>query len=463
MIFNLENINKNRKAIITPHDSYSYAELTNEVFNLSEKIVSHQLLFLLCKNNIESIIGYLSSLNRNTVVLPVNSDIDQQTLLNLIEIYQPRYIFKSKDRIIEGTAELTNLRSYNLIETVFKNSPSLPAELALLLSTSGSTGSPKLVRLSLNNILSNATSIAQYLKIDENERPITSLPMYYSFGLSVINSHLIKGATILLNDYSYVQREFWQFANHNNFTSFSGVPYTFEILKKINFWTLPTPSLKTITQAGGKLSNDLLKYFIENSEERGIKFITMYGQTEATARMSFLPQEYGLSKLGSIGIAIPGGAFEIAGDNGEILKDNEIGELIYHGSNVSLGYAEKHSDLYEKDNNNGTLYTGDMGYRDKDGFFFITGRKKRFLKLAGNRISLDYVEQLLLPYLKENVCVGNDSKLYIFTTDQDFNSDEIINFLSSKLKIIKPFFEIRRIEKIPRSETGKIQYSKLEF
>lgn len=166
----------------------------------------------------------------------------------------------------------------------------------MLLTTSGSTGSPKLVRLSKENILENAKSIAQYLDIDQNERAITSLPMHYSYGLSVINSHLISGATILLTEDSYIQRDFWVFAREQRVTSFSGVPFTYEILKKMKFWNRNLPTLRTLTQAGGKLSNELIEYFAKNAKLRDVNFYVMYGQTEATARMSYLPCQYTIEK-----------------------------------------------------------------------------------------------------------------------------------------------------------------------
>ena len=272
------------------------------------------------------------------------------------------------------------------------------------------------------------------------------------------------GATLLLTNASYVQREFWSFANEYGFTSFSGIPYTFEILKMIRFWTMKFPTLKTLTQAGGKLNNELLQYFIENGKEHGVTFYLMYGQTEATARMSYLPPEYALSKLGSIGMGIPGGKFSLRDDDGKVITEpNVVGELVYTGDNVSLGYAETREDLYKGDENKGVLHTGDLAYRDADGFYFIAGRKKRFLKLFGNRVSLDYIETLLKPLLKECVCVGNDSKLYVYTTDKDFDTTKIVDFLVQRTKILRSSFVVRYIDAIPRSETGKILYKELSI
>ena len=200
-----------------------------------------------------------------------------------------------------------------------------------------------------------------------------------------------------------------------------------------------------MTQAGGKLSNELIEYFAKNAKLRDVNFYVMYGQTEATARMSYLPCQYTIEKIGSIGQAIPGGKFEIWTDMVIVEESNIIGELVYKGKNVSLGYAECFNDLLRGDDNKGTLYTGDLVYKDNDGFYYIAGRKKRFLKLFGN---IDVA------------CVGTDDKMIIYTTDLE-QKDNIINFLVVTLKLNRIVFETRYLKNIPRSETGKVLYAEL--
>ena len=154
----------------------------------------------------------------------------------------------------------------------------------------------------------------------------------------------------------------------------------------------------------------------------------------------------------------------MADDDGRVIENsNEVGELVYEGANVSLGYAECAEDLMKGDENHGVLHTGDLAYRDEDGFYFIAGRKKRFLKLFGNRISLDYVETLLKEKLRECVCVGDDSKLIIYTTDGCFDENEIIDFIVGRTKIVRTVFSVRHIDEIPRSESGKILYKELSL
>lgn len=462
-MFELSSFAQNTVCVQPDGKSNTYAQLSHDAQELAVRMEPHTLLFCLCENCYEALVGYVAAVNNGNVVLMLDAHIDHAALDTLCHTYRPQYLWmpKAVEEGAEGSAAW-QLGNYLLKATDSKLTTPLPEELAVLLTTSGSTGSPKLVRLSWQNLLSNARSIVEYLHITADERPVTGLPMYYSFGLSIINSHLLVGATLLMTSDSYVQREFWTFANEQGFTSFSGIPYTFEILKRLRFWTMKCPTLRTLTQAGGKLSNELLQYFIENGKEKGVTFYLMYGQTEATARMSYLPPEYALEKLGSIGKGIPGGTFSLQDDDGrDITQPNVVGELVYMGENVSLGYAEKLDDLYKPDENQGVLHTGDLAYRDEDGFYFIAGRKKRFLKLFGNRVSLDYIEALLKAYLKECVCVGNDSKLIIYTIDKDFDAEAIIDFLVGRTKILRSVFSVRRVEAIPRSETGKILYKEL--
>ena len=455
----------NNIAIIDDND----VELTyNDLFSLSDSLIKHltvkSLIFTLCENTIGSIIGYFTFLNNKHVQLMLDATIDPIKLQNLISLYNPNYLWvpnTSLEHFFNSTIIFSNW-NYSLIR-LSTNNVLIHEDLSLLLTTSGSTGSPKLVRLSFSNILSNAKSIAQYLKITDLERPITSLPMNYSYGLSVINSHLISGATILLTNFSVVQKEFWNFAKNKKATSIAGVPYTYQILKMLRFANMDLPYLKNLTQAGGKLSSNLVKeysdYAIKNSKE----FTVMYGQTEATARMSYLPFNMSQEKYESVGIPIPGGKFSLIDlqDKTEIHQSNIEGELMYQGPNVSLGYANNVTDLAKGDENLGILYTGDIAYKDEDGYYFITGRMKRFIKIYGNRINLDEIEQFISSKNIECACDGVDDKMIIFTTNKD-KSEEIIILLTSILKLNFRAFEIRIISEIPKSSAGKILYTQLK-
>jgi acyl-coenzyme A synthetase/AMP-(fatty) acid ligase len=288
------------------------------------------------------------------------------------------------------------------------------------------------------------------------------MPMSYTYGLSIINSHLWVGASIILTGQTLMQKEFWQQFKDYAATSFGGVPYIYEMLEKLHFFRMDLPHLKTMTQAGGKLSPESHKRFAEYAGANDKKFVVMYGQTEATARMSYLPAEKSLEKYGSMGIAIPGGEFNLIDIDGNEIKEPEIiGELVYKGANVTLGYAENGADLKKGDERGGILITGDMAKRDADGFYYIVGRKKRFLKIFGNRVNLDETERLLNSAFKdiEFACGGVDDKMTIYTTNNLVN---ITKFLLEKTGLHPNAFKIITVKKIPRNEAGKILYSELQ-
>ena len=453
-----------RIAVITSEAmEYSYSELYRYSKKLAKQIDSRSLVFCLCQNTIGSFVGYVSFISNNIVPVMLNSDLDQDLFNNLIKIYQPQYFWVPDHLIsnISGCKVVTKMLGYTLLKNTSGSQNQLHNDLALLLTTSGSTGSPKLVRLTYANIYSNAKSISEYLSIDENERPITSLPMHYSYGLSIINSHLLKGGTVLLTDFSIMERDFWSFMKKYKATSLSGVPYTFEILKKLRFSSMDLPHLKTITQAGGKLNETLEREYSEFCKISGKQFFVMYGQTEATARMSYLPPEYSVSKSGSMGIAIPGGEFSLIDEKRKLIRlpDTE-GELVYRGANVSIGYAKCREDLAKGDDNQGVLETGDMAKRDADGFYYIVGRKKRFIKMYGNRVNLDETERLLKNVIVDCVCIGEDDKMIIYLTDGS-RAEEIRNYVSKKINLNRRGIDVRSISKIPKSASGKTIYSEL--
>jgi long-chain acyl-CoA synthetase len=454
---------KNIAMVAKDGSQFSYKEILSTIDVISENIENRSLVFCLAQNSPGSLAGYLAFLQNKIVPLMLNSDLDSELLDNLITTYKPEYLWvpkKDKNLINNGKVVL-NILDYSLIKLPFNKENLLHDDLGLLLTTSGSTGSPKLVKLTYENIFSNAESISKYLSIDENERPITSLPMHYSFGLSIINSHMVKGATILLTNSSLMEREFWSFLKTYKATSLSGTPYSFEILKKLRFFKMDLPYLKTITQAGGKLNDDLNLEFSEFCKNEGKHFFVMYGQTEATARMSYLPHEYSITKLGSMGIVIPDGEFSLIDENGNIIDEYEKeGELVYKGKNVSMGYAVSREDLAKGDENNGVLVTGDIAKRDHNGYYYIVGRKKRFIKLFGNRVNLDETERLIKNVISDCACSGQDDEMVIYITDKS-KLKKINRYIAEKTRINHRAFIVKYIPEIPKNSSGKTIYSKL--
>lgn len=458
---------KDRTAVITDRGEHlSYGELAVAAKCFAAAIEGKSLLFCLCENLLGSFVGYVACMEHHIPVVLLDGGKDISLLKALIGIYQPEYIWADTAKLKEiGGESIHTYASFSLHKMLYESEvekPEINPDLSLCLTTSGSTGSPKFVRLSEKNVQSNAESIAEYLEIDENERPATTLPSYYSYGVSVLNSHLIKGATILLTDGTIAQREFWNFIKENKATSIAGVPYTYEMLKRLRFFRMDLPNLRTMTQAGGKLNKDIAKEYIEFAQNTGKRFFVMYGQTEATARMSYLPLEHALDKYASIGVAIPRGKFSLTDADGNPIDSADVdGELVYEGPNVCLGYAECRADLAKGDDNHGVLHTGDVARRDSDGYYYITGRMKRFVKVWGNRCNLDTVEQLAKGVTTSCACAGVDDKITVFVTEPGLE-DAIIKLLAEKTGFNNRAFAVKVIDSIPVKSSGKIDYPALQ-
>lgn len=443
----------------------TYGDWYEAAASLQSVMKARTLAFIRCCNTPGSVLAYLCCLQNRIVPLLVDDQMNDDLLNRLIDAYQPAWIFQPQNQAAPARAlKQTAIYDYDLYHYNRAGFP-LYENLALLLTTSGSTGSPKLVRQSYGNIQANAVSIASYLELTEKDRPVTTLPMHYTFGLSVINSHVLQGAAIYLTERTIFEPTFWQFCRDQAITSLAGVPFTYECLKKLRFCRMELPALTLLIQAGGKLSRTLHEEYAHYAADKGKRFIVMYGQTEATARMSYLPANCSLAKIGSIGIAIPGGTFHIMEDDTtEITVPFQKGELRYDGPNVTLGYAHNGADLCRGDERQGRLMTGDIAYVDDEGFYYIAGRKKRFIKLQGKRINLDEVEQLFKNAFTDCdfACTGVDERLYIFTTASEKAFEAYSTFLMDTTGLHPALYQFLSIEVIPKNSSGKTQYTELE-
>ncbi|MFL0581113.1 AMP-binding protein [Solibacillus silvestris] len=436
---NLFKMDNERVAIVTMERQYKYNEIVQLDFQSNQK----EIVLILCENTIEILSAYISAMNSKHTVMLLAADINQELLENIVEQYKPKWIV-GKESYIGYKNEYGHL---NREEDIDLN---IHPDLAVLLSTSGTTGSQKFVRLSYENIKSNAQSIIKYLELDENERAIMNLPLSYSYGMSIVNSHLLAGATILLTSESVMEKSFWTFIQEQKATSIPGVPFTYQMLQRIGLTKMNLPYLKTMTQAGGRLNEKLVHFFGEYAMKNGKRFYVMYGQTEAAPRMSFIPHANILKKSGTIGIAIPGGKLSIIED-----------ELVYTGPNVMMGYAESIEDLEKGDEIGDTLYTGDTATVDEDGYFTITGRLKRFIKLFGLRINLDDVEKRLeSKFHTPLACTGSDDKLIIVVEQEEYVGD-IKREIASLYELHKTAFKVK-VMPIPHFANGKTDYIKLK-
>jgi acyl-CoA synthetase (AMP-forming)/AMP-acid ligase II len=435
---------------------WSYPEISEAVAREREALdsIPKALLFNFCRNDENSLFPYLAALDAGHAVAMLDDVLSADFKAKLIELYQPDFIVSRTSIPIAG---------YEPVRGVLwrRSRPSevpLHPDLSLLLSTSGSTGSPKFVRLTRRNVESNAASICEVLGIGPADRAIASLPMHYSYGLSVLNTHLLAGAGVVLTDEGLLTAGFWTAFRTLECTSLAGVPYSYQILNRLNPDRLNVPSLQTMTQAGGKLNNELIARFSEWMARRGGRFFVMYGQTEAAPRISTLPHDALPAKLGPVGPPIPGGRVEIEIDSGLTTEPKRTGELVYSGPNVMMGYATSRADLALGDILGGRLHTGDMAYLDEQGYIYMTGRAKRDAKLFGLRINLDEVENMLRVYGPTAV-VSADDKLCIYCEYGDEAAfAQYRQELADRLKVNYNAFAFERVAKLPTTSSGKIDY-----
>jgi acyl-CoA synthetase (AMP-forming)/AMP-acid ligase II len=387
-----------RVAVITPDGEVSYRDLAARVDAMARRLGGERRLVLLSgANTVASVVGYLAALAAGHPTLLVPGD-HRRAVESMIATYDP-------DVVVTGVDDRLVIEERRAV-----SAHPLHPDLALLLSTSGSTGSAKLVRLSHENLQANAESIASYLAIERGDRAATTLPMHYCYGLSVINSHLLRGACLILTDRSVADPGFWDLFRAHRGTTFAGVPYTFDLLDRVGFATMRLPDLRYVTQAGGRLSPDRVRRYATLGRRNGWDLVVMYGQTEATARMAYLPPDLAATHPHCVGIPIPGGSFRL--HPLPDWPDPDTGELVYAGPNVMLGYAESPADL-ALGRTVDELYTGDIARRTSDGLYEIVGRRSRFTKIFGLRIDLHRVEAVLDKHGLVACCVGHDHELVV--------------------------------------------------
>lgn len=446
----------------------SYSELQQAVQSFKLHWQARELVFLLLDNDLGSMVSYLSALAAGAVPLLLAAGLPEHALRSLLDRYQPECVWVPASR----PAELPDFEAvlsqggYGLLrrrQPVEPRPEPLHPDLALLLATSGSTGTPKLVRLSAQNLLSNADSIAQYLQLDEHDRGITTLPFNYSYGLSVIHSHLRVGASVVLTRLGLFDGAFWPLLRQQQVTRFQGVPFSYEMLLKLRLERLDMGSVRSMTVAGGRLAPERVLQVHQCCQAKGIDFYVMYGQTEATARMAYLPPAQVGLKPDSIGRAIPGGQLGLIDEHGEAVSEaGKTGELIYQGPNVSLGYAESRADLQLGDTHQGVLRTGDLARFDADGCFYIEGRLHRFLKIHGVRVSLAAVEQLLEQRGLTAAAWGVDDRLCISVqAPDDAGLPALRDELAGLLNVNRSTLTLHALPELPRLDSGKIDYPRL--
>jgi|UPI00034C8751 acyl-coenzyme A synthetase/AMP-(fatty) acid ligase len=430
---------------ISYHDLARKVELHAQIFAGQKR-----LAFVFVHNDIESVAVTLGAISAGHAVALLDPALTEESRRILIERYKPEFL-------IDVRKEVTVQRTFGR----GTNTPIDP-ELSILLSTSGSTGSPKFVRLGLAAMLANAEAIAEVLEIEESDVAAGHLPLHYSFGLSTLTSHLVRGARVRLTELGLLDKGFWPAMRDAEITHLPGVPFHFKTLERMRYDRIALPSLKSLAQAGGFLDIESRRVAYKYMAARGGRFYVMYGQTEAAPRMTTLPPAEFEEAPGSVGRALPQGKIEIVDPD-----VNGHGEVIYRGPNVMMGYAESRLDLSRSDENRGLLATGDIGFLDSNGRLTLTGRAKRFGKIHGLRVNLDEVEKLANTVCDAAVVQsGDEIKVYLCNTRDPKIEPELKNLLMSAFKahytLHPTSIRISFVETIPRTERGKIDYRALE-
>ncbi|HEX8079665.1 MAG TPA: AMP-binding protein [Jatrophihabitans sp.] len=418
-------------ALLSGEEIVSYADLDLLVDETLDRLGDQRRLLLLHgSNTLGSVVTYLAALRGGHPVILVDAARGEQ-VSEILTRFDPDLVVGP-----DGWQE-RRLTS--------RHDPH--PELRLLLSTSGSTGSPKLVRLSATNLQSNAAAIADYLGLTPEDRAMTSLPLAYSYGLSVLHSHLEVGASVVLTERSVIEPELWSLARSHSVTSFAAVPHTFALLNRTSERWYDVPSLRYVTCAGGRLDPAEVRRLAGLGERHGWQLYVMYGQTEATARMAYLHPSQAGAHPDCIGRPVPGGALRVDQPDAD-----GVGELAYSGPNVMMGYAEDVGDLAGEPALT-ELRTGDLGRQRADGLFQVVGRTSRFAKLLGHRIDLDRLQSALTAFDPTLVCLSDDQRLLVAVTTAD---PLLVRDAAARLTCLPPgLVSVRRYPALPLLPNGK--------
>jgi acyl-CoA synthetase (AMP-forming)/AMP-acid ligase II len=428
-------------AVLAGDEVLTHADLARRVADRAAAWgPARRLVLVEGADDLDSLVAYLAALQHGHVALVVPDDRPAQRDAT-VAAYDPDIVCTSgAPDDVRRTASAHDLHP----------------DLALLLSTSGTTGSPKLVRLSRENVASNATAIADYLGLTSSDRAATTLPLHYCYGLSVLHSHLAVGASIVLTDLSVVDECFWDLVTRTGVTGLAGVPHTFELLAASGFEDRDLPTLRRVTQAGGRLAPDDVRRWSRFGRSRGWDLVVMYGATEATARMAWLPPDLAEEHPGSIGVAIPGGHLRLD----ESVDDRPgVGELVYSGPNVMLGYAEEPADL-ALPRVTTELRTGDLA-RERDGLFEVVGRRNRWGKVFGLRIDLDAVERSLRADVDRHArVVATGRAVHAFVTSGR-GSAAARSLVADRCGIPPHAVRVSVVPQLPHTSSGKPDYAAL--
>jgi acyl-CoA synthetase (AMP-forming)/AMP-acid ligase II len=468
--------------ILGDHGTLTYAEFMEKLENLSSRL-SHQFgtgkkILLMADNTPFFIIGYLSIIYSGNTVVLVETRISPTDLAWIntnsalsAALVQDKYRHYFKDSPYPVLDE-TFVQEAGYTEFLLSPVPGVQGDdVAVIIFTSGSTGTKKGVMITHKNLIANTGSIVEYLGLDATDRICVVLPFFYCYGASLLHTHLRAGGSIVLNQKPFLGSVVNDIDTYQC-TGFAGVPSTYQILiNKTKFLQQKFPSLRYFTQAGGQLPARYIKILTEYFP--GKKLYIMYGATEATARLSYLPPEFVTTKMGSIGKGIPGVTLTVLNQEGQAVCPSETGEIAARGDNIMKGYYNDPQGTASvlKD---GWLYTGDLATVDDDGFIFIVGRSKNIIKSGGYRISPHEIENEILSLEKYKECVvfgipdeimGEAVVAVIQVPDTVNQTDlrrEIFSYCNQRLPSYKVPKKIYFIDEFPLNSSNKMDLAALK-
>lgn len=464
----------------------TYKKIYSRILDIAYMLKSNknnEPVLLISENSIFFISCYFGVIKSGRICIPINPSISLEDIKYIISELSIRDILiqdKLLSKIREMNQELINIYTekdieYTSYESNIKDNLSGQDNLsidgedtAIILFTSGSTAKPKGVMLSHNNLIYNTNSIIQYLQLTNRDRMEVVLPFYYCYGTSLIHTHFrVCGSLVINNKFMFPQTVIDDI-NKYKCTGFAGVPSTFQILLKMtNIKQSKFPSLRYITQAGGRLPNIFIKELIDIL--KGVDIYIMYGQTEATARLSYLPPDLLESKLGSIGKGIPGTQLKVMNEYGGEVKPGETGHIVAKGKNIMKGYFNDQEET-NKVLKNEYLYTGDLGTVDKDGYIYIIAREKNIIKSGGNRISPKEIEDVILEIEDVLECavvgveddtLGEAVKAVVVCKGSNITLTDIQMHCKNKLPRYKVPKYIKFVLSLPKNSSGKVLINKL--
>jgi long-chain acyl-CoA synthetase len=480
---------KLKKTAVIDKKSIDYQELYLRIQTISRKIKDRGLnkndrILVISENSQFFIESYFGIIKSGCVCVPINPTVSTQDIEYIVHSCESKHIFIQQRLLNKLSDRLSKNIEFYTEETVEKflidvdgskfveveTNVDFKKDVAVILFTSGSTAKPKGVMLTHYNLSYNTNSIIQYLKLSSKDRIEVVLPFYYCFGTSLLHTHFRVCGSLVINNRFMFPDSVLEDINKYECTGFAGVPSNYQILlRKSNMKNVTLPTLRYVAQAGGKLPN----VFIEELKQllKGVEIYIMYGQTEATARLSYLPPDKLEEKLGSIGKGIPGTELKILGEDGSEVDIGETGELVASGGNIMKGYFKDEEET-NKVLKNGYLYTGDLATRDSEGYIYIMSRKKHIIKSGGNRISPKEIEDTIVQIggvVEVAVVPVNDDilgeaiKAFVVIHQGNLEVDEkyIIQYCKDKLPSYKVPKYVVFLEELPKNSSGKVMVGEL--